>query len=227
MNAGRFDIYASIHKAIRMIMGETLVAVGRADAADPASVRQVLAQVRSLLDFCEMHVKDEDEFVHSAIRARAPEWQGETLADHVHHAAEIAALRSVAGAIEEAAPAARAPGFAQLYQQLAVFVGENYLHMAVEESENNRMLWALYTDAELVAIHDALIASLPPQAVAESTRLILIAATPAERAGMLHMVRQTAPEPVFDGILERLRPALTPLDRQKLAVALDNLAKAA
>ncbi len=227
MNGGRFDIYAPIHKAFRMLMGETLTAVGRADAGDPASVAQVLGQVRTLLDFCAMHVQDENAFVHTAIRARAPEWQGETPADHDHHLEEIAALRAEADAVEAAGPGGRTAAFTRLYRDLAVFVGENFRHMEVEERDNNAMLWKLYTDAELIAIHDALVASLPPQAVAEAMRLILLASTPAERAATLHMVRETAPEPVFDQMLEAIRPALTPLDRQKLAVALTELAQAA
>lgn len=227
MNTGRFDLYGPIHKAFRMLMGETLTAVGRADAADPASVRQVLAQLRQLLDYCGLHVQDENEFIHAAIKARAPGWQGETLADHVHHADEIAALKAEVDAVEHAAPAARAAAFTRLYRRLALFVAENFRHMEVEEGENNAMLWSLYSDAELAAIHDALIASLPPAAAADGIRLILLAATPADRAAMLDGVRRTAPEPVFDGMLEAIRPALTPLDRQKLALALSDLAQAA
>jgi len=51
----------------------------------------------------------------------------------------------------------------RLYRHLALFIGENLQHMQVEETENNAALWALYSDDELAAIHDRLLASVPPK----------------------------------------------------------------
>lgn len=227
MTTGRFDLYGPIHKAIRMVMGETLTNLGRADASDPASVAPVLEQVRWMLDMCVLHVEDENAFIHAAIAARAPQWEAETVADHEHHLTAIDSLRATADAVDAAPAALRAVALTRLYRAFAVFVGENFLHMEVEESANNSALWAHYSDVELMAIHDALVASLPPEAAAAGMRFLLLAATPAERAATLRAIRETAPESVFDGLLEAIRSGLSPLDRQKLAVALGGFAVAA
>ncbi|MEZ5668821.1 MAG: hemerythrin domain-containing protein [Alphaproteobacteria bacterium] len=228
MNNGRVDLYGAIHKALRMVMGDTLVALGRADADDPASVAGTLAQVGRLVDFCAGHLEHEDAFVHPALAARATDWSGRTAGDHEHHAAAFAELRAGIAAVEAASGSVeRGAALARLYRRVAVFVGDNFLHMEVEESENNAALWKHYSDAELIAIHQALVASLPPAAMAEAMQAILLAAAPAERAATLDMLRRSAPEPFYDAMLEAIRPRLSQQDRHKLALALDGLAEAA
>ena len=227
MNTERYDFYAAIHKALRMLMAETLVAVGRVDVEDPASVASVLARIRGLLDLCTVHVEHENDYVHPAIAARAKTWDGKTAHDHEHHVTHIAELRAAVARVESAQPGRRASLLNRLYRDIAVFVADNYLHMEIEQSENNRLLWAHYTDEELLAIEHGIVASFPPDEVMATAPLLAAAATPADRAAMLNGMRQRAPEEVFNTVLERLRPMLSPLDRQKLAFALDDFARAA
>ncbi|MEQ9812261.1 MAG: hemerythrin domain-containing protein [Azospirillaceae bacterium] len=227
MTQSRFDIYKPIHKAFRMIMGETLVAVGRADPEDPASVDETLARVRELIDLCEMHVADENAFIHPAILARDPGFALATVADHDHHTADFVELRALVEAVGRAGTAERAGGLHRLYRRLAVFVGDNLLHMEVEETANNGALWRLYSDEELRRLDHELVQSLPPEAAMKGVRLILLAATPADRAEMLAHIRAGAPAAVFEAILEGIRDALSPLDRQKLHQCLDRLDRAA
>lgn len=227
MNTERYDFYAGIHKALRLLMAETLVAVGRVDAEDPASVASVLGRVRGLLDACAAHVEHENDYVHPAIAARAKSWDGKTAHDHEHHVTHIAELRSAVARVETVETGRRASLLNRLYRDIAVFVADNFLHMEIEQSENNRLLWAHYTDDELLAIEHGIVATFPPEEVMATAPLLAAAATPADRAAMLNGMRQGAPEEVFNAVLERLRPMLTPLDRQKLAFALDDLAKAA
>lgn len=224
---GRHDIYAAIHKGLRMLMGDTLVLLGQADASDAASVERALARVVTLLDTCAAHLEHENDFVHAAIAARSTSWDGQTAEDHVHHVTHIRMLRTLVEAVETAPAGQRTAALTRLYRELALFVADNYTHMAVEESENNRLLWALYTDEEILGIEHALVASLSPEDAMASLRIMLLAATPADRAATLHGMRLHAPEPVFDATLDMIRPLLAPLDRQKLAFALDDLARAA
>src|SRR6478735_7927880 len=81
----RFDLYTGIHKALRALMADTLLAVGRMDVADELELAQVTQRVIELLEFCRSHLRHENEFVHSAIEARAPGASGAIAHDHVHH----------------------------------------------------------------------------------------------------------------------------------------------
>jgi hypothetical protein len=212
----RHDMYRMIHKGLRSFMAETLVAAGTMDVDDDGERVAVLGRVRSLLAFCRDHLAHEDEHVHPAMEAREPGSTGRTAGDHVGHAHMFDTLEAGIAAVEAARGTARAEAAHALYCRLAAFVGENFVHMAVEESHNNAVLWRNYDDAELVAIHDALVATIPPEDMAFTIRVIAPAVTPAERARFLADVRASAPPPAFRGILDMVLAHLKPADRGKL-----------
>jgi hypothetical protein len=65
----RYDIDASIHKALRLFMTDTLMYVGWLDTADAAELDATLGQLDALL-LCASHLRQENEFLHPAIEAR-------------------------------------------------------------------------------------------------------------------------------------------------------------
>src|SRR5665213_1117979 len=83
--APRVDLYAPIHKALRSMMAETLVLVGRLDVSDADEMHTTLAQFDSLLDLCTSHIGHENAFVHTAIEARQPAGAQRTADDHLEH----------------------------------------------------------------------------------------------------------------------------------------------
>ena len=160
----RHNIYALIHKALRLAMSEALVALGRLDASDPQEVSDAIVRVRDLLHFCKHHLEVENTFVHPALEARRQGSTGRIAAEHVEHVASIAALERKVEALARApAPLRETAAFA-LYGDLASFVGENLVHMHEEETSHNRELWAAYTDDELVGIENAIKASITARA---------------------------------------------------------------
>ncbi|WP_207461376.1 hemerythrin domain-containing protein [Azospirillum sp. SYSU D00513] len=225
--AARYDMYRLIHKGLRAFMMDSLSAVGAMDSDDEADVAAALAQTRGLLAFCHEHLRHEDGWVHTAMEAREPGSAGHTAGDHAEHAHMFTELEALAAAVESRRGAARADAAHALYQKLALFVGENFVHMSVEESHNNAVLWRTHTDAELAAIEQGIVASQPPEEQALTARWIAAAASPAERAGFLSAVRGAAPPEAFEGLLAMIRPHLRPKDREKLAHALGTAALAA
>jgi hypothetical protein len=218
--APRVDMYAGIHKALRALMADTLLAVGRMDVDDTLEFAQVTERVLQLLDFCASHLKHENEFVHKAMEARAPGASEAIAHEHEEHLRHIADLAAGVQILRDC-PAAQRPGVAhRLYGELALFIAENFQHMHVEETAHNAVLWARYTDAELNAIHDELIASIPPEEMMYTARWLIPFMNPAERAGLLVDIRSKAPAPAFQAILETVQPHLTQGEWAKLARAL-------
>lgn len=215
--APRFDMYAFIHKALRGFMLDTLHRVGRMDLDDAAELRETLAQVDDLLVFCQRHLEHENDFVHSAIEARRPGGASRTADDHLDHVASIQVLRAEAAALPCHAASERAPLAQRLYLHLSLFVAENLQHMQFEETANNAALWSLYTDDQLVAIHDRLVASLPPAENALVARWMIPALSPAERAGLLGGLQLGAPPEVFEAVLGIARVQLDEVAWRKLA----------
>lgn len=219
--APRIDMYSGIHKALRAAMADTLLALGRMDADDAEELAQVTDRVLQLLGMCGSHLAHENAFVHAAIEARAPGASDAVAHEHEEHARQIVALSDQVASLRLAAPAQRPAAALSLYRALSLFVAENLQHMHVEETAHNSVLWARYTDAELTAIHDALLASIPPGEMMVAVRWLVPSMNPAERFHLLADIRAKAPAPVFQAILDTVQPHLTQREWAKLARALD------
>lgn len=219
--APRFDMYTGIHKALRAFMADTLLAVGRMDPADAADVDQATERVLQLLGFCGGHLAHENAFVHAAIEARAPGGSARISHEHDEHAREIAALADRVARLRLAEPARKHAEALALYRELALFVAANFQHMHVEETTHNALLWARYSDAELVAVHDALVASIPPQEMMAIARWLVPSMNPMERALVLADTRAKAPAEAFAAMLEVARPHLDAAEWSKLQAVLE------
>lgn len=218
--APRWDMYVIIHKALRAYMSDTLVALGRMDVDDDLEFAQTCQRVLELMDFCRGHLQHENEFVHPAMERRAPATSGRIAGEHVQHEADIAQIAAGAAHLLRMPRPRRQAGAVGLYRQLSYFVAHNYEHMLVEECEHNAVLWANYSDEELMAVEHALIASLAPQEMMLTLRWMLPTMAPAERVGMLAGMRQDAPPLVFQAVLDLAQAHLTPCEWSKLASAL-------
>jgi len=219
-DAPRMDMYAGIHKAMRALMADTLLALGRMDCDDSLELAQTTQQVLALMDACASHLQHENEFIHAALEARAPGASAVIAHEHDDHLAHIRRLAGAATALLGTPAAQRAAAVLALYRDLSLFIAENFHHMHVEEAAHNAVLWARYTDAELEAIHDALVASIPPEEMMRIVRWLVPFMNPAERTALLADMRAKAPEAVFHAVLDAARPHLTQGEWTKLARSL-------
>lgn len=217
----RYNIYSSIHRALRAFMAGVMVQVGRADWQDAQDSEDALAALRQLLEACEAHLAHEDEFVHPAMERRAPGSAAATAGDHREHLHAIDTLRTRALALEQARGPVRDELAHALYLALAAFIAENHEHMDAEETRNNGVLWASYSDAEIQTIESALVASIPPEQMMGILRWMLPSIGHRERVAMLTGLRAEAPAPVYTAVLEMLRPLLGARDTARLDQALD------
>jgi len=218
----RVDLYSGIHKAMRNLMADTLLALSRLDPDDDAELSAVSGRIRELLDFCAAHVRHENDFVHTAIEARAVGASAALAHEHDEHVQSIARLQAAVARLcrtaggQEAASAAHT-----LYRDLALFVGHNLVHMHEEETVHNAILWARYTDAELIDLHARLLATIAPPEMMYTLRWMVPSLTPAERTALFSDMQAHAPAPVLEAALSHVRPFLNGNDWAKLARSLD------
>ncbi|HEX2009501.1 MAG TPA: hemerythrin domain-containing protein [Roseateles sp.] len=198
----RVDLYAPIHKALRLFMNDTLQRLGSLDPADEAELRPGLAQLASLLGVLRSHVKHENEFMHPALEMRQPGASQRIADEHVEHLAAIDALEAEAATLAILPPAQREPVALRLYRHLALFIAENFQHMQIEETLHNQRLWAAYRDDELLALHGRLVASIAPQEMDLVLHWMVPALSLIELGGMLLGMRTEMPPQAFDGVLE-------------------------
>lgn len=213
----RVDLYVGIHKALRALMAQVLVAVGRMDPEDESEFDWISGRVLELAEVCEGHLRHENEFVHAAMESRQPGASGPIAQEHEEHVRAIEGLRGSVARARLCQGAARAQAALDLYRQLALFVAHNFEHMHVEETAHNAVLWAHYSDAELVALHDRLVASLPPEENLYVLRWMIPSMTPAERLQVLGGLQAQAPALVFAAALDAVQPHLDERGWYKLA----------
>lgn len=216
--APRVNLYAAIHKGMRALLTETLVLVGRTDPASDAEWATARTSVNTLLDACTQHLAEEGAILHPAIEARLPGATTTVADDHDEHEQAIDALRALVRRVDGAA--LRDDALAHLYDALGRFVAENLEHMAREERDLNSALWATHTDAELLALRQAIIAQIPPVAMMVFQRAMFAAAHHGELVAMLSGMRREAPPEVFQGALALARGALPPHAYARMAEAL-------
>lgn len=220
MSKPRINMYAGIHKALRNFMSDTQSRLSRTDAADSEDLHGALAQVRELLDLMRKHLQHERDFVHPAMNARRPGSAQVAEGDHDHHEWAIDKLLALCDHCATAIGGARFQHLEHLHLQLSVFIGENLVHMNLEETEHNAVLWACYSDEELHAIHQRIIAAVSPQEMQATMRWMIPALNPAERAGMLLGMRAGMPPPVFAGMLDMVASLIGEREMAKLQAAL-------
>lgn len=220
MSSPRHDLYAGIHKALRLGMSRTLCQLGSTDALAPEALRTALAQLQRLLGLCALHLKHEETHVHPLLQRIAGGACASVAADHQHHREAIAELGEAAAQIPGLPAADRVAALNALYRAVAVFVGENFVHMETEEREHNAMLWAQCSDAELEAVHQRIVQAIEPAVMMDIMEWFLPAQTPAERAAMLAEMRAAMPAPAFAAVLDIARASL---DAASLAQLLRSL----
>lgn len=217
---GRYDPYLMIHKGIRALITDALLRAGRMDPFDDEDTAEVVARIRDLARLAESHAHHEERFVHAAMEARAPGSTRHVEEDHRTHRGALARLVAGCDAVAKQTGAARAAAALDLYRALGLYVAKDLVHMHAEETENNAVLWATYSDDELVALTERLVAAVPPEQNAIFARWMASASAPAERAQLLANARGKMPAPAFAGMLQGILSELRAKDRGKLEAAL-------
>lgn len=217
--AGRVQPYRFIHKALRMLMFRTLQQAATLDTADAAGRATLVGAVEELLQVCSDHLGHENTFFHAALRERAPRAVLAFDDDHQGHEMSIAALRAQLARVAEGGKAVRGETYA-LYLALTRFVGENLEHMADEETRLTHAFWQHFSDAEIEAIEQRLVATFSPEKNAYFARWMARGLDDVELATLAAGARQGMPPEAFAGLAELLMAELPAPRQARLARAL-------
>ena len=215
MHRNRLDVYRNVHKGIRVMLFDLIQKSGRTDFTDITKVAKLRGEVREIFELLESHAHNEDQHIMPLVRAVAPRLAAEFAEAHEDQEARLPGLLAALESIETSGNDAEARGHAFVVQ-LSRVAGELLTHMADEELELNDALWTAYSDDELHAAEQRLVASIPPEKMARYLRWMLPAMNPSERASFLGML----PPPVFEFVRALAKQVLTPADDQKLEIAL-------
>ena len=214
------DLYRDIHKGIRAeLFGATLDA-GRVDPADRSGRARLATRVDDLVDLLVTHAAHEDRAVQPVIEVHLPALAERIETDHTRLEARLADLRELAATPVDADPVARRTTAHHLYLELASFTGAYLEHQDVEERAVMPDLDAVIGVEATLAIHQGIIASIPPEDMATSLALMLPAMNIDDRAELLGGMQAGAPPEVFAGVWGLAGSVLSPADHVALGARL-------
>ncbi len=203
----RFDLYGKAHKGLRATLFAAAAQLARTDFGDEAEARAAPGAMARLVTLLEKHAAVEDGIVMPELRAVAPAVFHDLASEHARLEGLQAQAAALARALERAAAPERIAAGTRLLELVHALVSEHLQHMAREEREANRALWAHRSDAEIRAIHGRIVAASTPAEIADFLTAVLPAVNRIERVELVSSIRAAAPD-AFEALTAGARLAL-------------------
>lgn len=180
----RFDLFTPIHKALRALLFDAMQQVARCDFALAPEAAAVAAALLRLSGFLAEHADHEERVILPEIARLSGELATDLRAAHARVGGLEHEVVRLAERLAGAAPKERLSLGRRLHDALGTLLAEQLLHLKREETELNRLLWAHRTDAELAALHERIVAAIPPARLQEWLALLLPAVNGPERRAL-------------------------------------------
>lgn len=197
----RFNMFNQIHKALRALLYDTSLVLQQTWFGDTDEADITLEKVRLVVDIFDKHAKHEDNYVLPAIQQYEPSlvdtFEMEHIKDH-QLTEQLRGLLTVYN-LAQKSQVKQETGHAIIlaFQEFMIF---NLQHMAKEEAVLNKVLWRYYSDEELLAINQTIIAGIPAEEMALSSAWMMKGLSNNEISGWLKAVEKTAPQVVFNNL---------------------------
>lgn len=217
LEAVEVDIYRDVHKGIRSELFAVTLDAGRVDPHDDEAVGAVAGRWGSLVKLLVEHARHEEDFVQPVVQQFAPLYAAEILESHARLEGQMAQLELLADRAGEACAAQRRLFTHRLYLGLASFTAAYLEHQEFEEFEVMVMLSQHLTFEELLAVDNAIVASIEPDMMAKCAALMLPAMNIEDQTDLFEGARGGVPPEVFQGMLMLAQTVLDPASYDTLA----------
>lgn len=215
------DLYRDIHKGIRAELFAVTTTAGNLDPTDRADRVALADHVGSIAGVLESHAHHEDAVIDPALDEHFPR-----LAEQVRHDHDVLERRfgrvvDIAGAFVHVDAEDERRLAHLLHLELAGFTSAYLVHQDLEEREIMPVLERRLGVEAVLAMHGAIVGSIPPDELARSLAFMLPVMNVLDRVEMLGGMRAAAPAPAFEAIVGLARSVLRPADFDALARRLE------
>jgi hemerythrin-like domain-containing protein len=198
----RYNIFNMIHKALRALLYDTALTLQQTYFGNVDEAKTALRKVEAVLHQFEQHTRHENQFILPLITAYEPRLveafekeheEDQRIGDQLKHLVNIFHATTL-----EDEKVVAGSGVAKAFMDFMIF---NLEHMAKEERVLNPVLWAYYTDIQLLQMNARLVASIPAPDKAVSSKWVMRGISNREAIMWLKAVKHTASRPEFQAIL--------------------------
>lgn len=200
--AGRLDVFRSVHKGLRSALSALVVQTGRTDAFQEEEVEALARKAGEVFRFVSHHALNEDRYLLPAMESKSMPQAAAMREEHASLEAELDGLRRELSRLPQA-PDRLHP----FYLALARFVSAYLAHLHQEETAILPALHARFTDAELGEFSRLSVANTPPEDQAMMLAYMFPAMDAAELKAFFGGIRGKAPDDMvahLEGIARRV-----------------------
>jgi hypothetical protein len=214
------DLYRDIHKGTRSELFAVTETAGNVDPSDREARAAFAAHVRDVFQLLAEHAEHEDAAVQPAVDAHLPVVAAQIAEDHEWFERRMVRLQELVDDTVDATRGVQREYMQYAYLELASFTSAYLAHQDVEERVVMPALEQAIGVEGVGAIHDAIIASIPPDQMARSLAVMLPAMNIDDRAELLAGMQANAPADVFAGVWGLTGTVLNPPDYTALGTRL-------
>ena len=199
----RYNVFYLIHKGLRAMLYDAATSLQQTDFADVLMAAPALAKVNDVLFAFEHHAHHEDNFILPAVEAYEPEIAASFESEHQEDYRLAGRLKNLLIIYENSfLPEERTVCGSAITKSFTEFLTFNLQHMAKEELLLNHALWRLYTDEQIKAIQQQLMATITSMELQAASRWIMRAISTADAIEWLKSVRQLSPGTAFNDLMK-------------------------
>jgi len=194
----RMNIFAFAHKGLRLALSKLTILAGKTDYSNSNSLHAIKSLTAEVLELLRLHAAAEDNIILPALEKRAPKSTARILADHQDLEGSIAVFSAQLDAITTSSPPGQGAGF---YVALFHFYANYLIHMSMEETEINPVIWDHFTDEEIMAWQGEIMTSLSQEQILSFYKYMVPALNPQEQTVLLGGFKTSSPVEEFDAVM--------------------------
>jgi uncharacterized protein YciW len=204
------DLYRDIHKGIRAELFAVTQAAGNGDPASDGDRAALAAHVDDVAATLASHAHHEDAAVDAPLQEHLPALADRIERDHVHLESRFDRIVEIAHVMADPGDREARRLLQLLHLDLSAFTSEYLAHLVLEERVVMPALEAAVGPEEVIAIHGAIVGSIPPDEMGRSLSFMLPAMNVEDRVELLGGLRLGAPPEAFDAVSDLARTVLRP-----------------
>lgn len=199
----RYNIFYQVHKGLRAMLYENAILLQQTDFSNDAELNIIAGRISEVVSLFDKHAHSEDDNILTAIESFEPAVATLFAEEHVQDHELSNRLTAIINMLHAAVTGEEKEELGSaLRVAYNAFVAFNLQHMAKEENELNQLLWKHFSDEDLHGITMQIISKIPVDQLGAFNVWMIRGLSNNEIIHWLKQVKDSAPEPVFDGLMK-------------------------
>ena len=176
--SNRVNIFNVSHKALRYALGKWSLMAGTTDCQNAESLTKLKKLTAELMLLLDSHSYSEESVILRSLEEKSKGSAKNNLEEHHRLEQELNLICELSDSITVNTTIDK---LSELYKLINLFQSKYILHMHMEEETINQLLWAKFSDEELLKLHEEILDNLSPKLSQLWLRYIIPSVNPTEK----------------------------------------------